>query len=60
MHANPIPVKEQPLAAPSKGRPVSNDSIKSTWEKERLPGNIPRANQAPQGLQAGAFLLVYP
>jgi mitogen-activated protein kinase 1/3 len=58
VHSNPSPAKEKTLAAPLKGRPISNDSSKSTWEKEWFPGTIPRASQSAQGLQAGAFLLV--
>ncbi|KAL6610697.1 hypothetical protein ACP70R_040666 [Stipagrostis hirtigluma subsp. patula] len=48
VHSNPIPAKEQPLAASSRGRPVSDDSCKN----QPCPGNIPRASMAPQGLQA--------
>jgi mitogen-activated protein kinase 1/3 len=58
VHSNPIPAKEKPLAAPLKGRPISDDSSKSTWEKEQFPGTIPRVSQSAQGLEAGAFLLV--
>jgi mitogen-activated protein kinase 1/3 len=58
VHSNPIPAKEKPLAAPLKGRPISDASNKSTQEKGRFPGNIPRASQSAQGLQAGAFMIV--
>jgi mitogen-activated protein kinase 1/3 len=44
VHSNPSPAKEKTLAAPLKGRPISNDSSKSTWEKEWFPGTIPRAS----------------
>jgi mitogen-activated protein kinase 1/3 len=54
VHSNPIPAKEQPLAASSRVRPVSDDSCKNPWEKERGPGNVPRASLPPQGLQAQA------
>ncbi|CAD6332733.1 unnamed protein product [Miscanthus lutarioriparius] len=54
VHSNPIPAKEQPLAASSRVRPVSDDSCKNPWEKGSGPGNVPRASLAPQGLQAQA------
>ncbi|WVZ99731.1 hypothetical protein U9M48_044991 [Paspalum notatum var. saurae] len=54
VHSTPIPAKEQPLAASSRVRPVSDDSCKNPWEKERCAGNVPRASMAPQGMQAQA------
>ncbi|XP_066361540.1 mitogen-activated protein kinase 10-like [Miscanthus floridulus] len=54
VHSNPIPAKEQPLAASSRVRPVSDDSCKNPWEKGSGPGNVPRPSLAPQGLQAQA------
>ena len=53
VHSNPIPAKEQPLAASSRGRPDSDDSCKNPREKASGPGNITRTSLIPQGL---AFL----
>uniref|UniRef100_A0A0A9DGS0 Big map kinase/bmk n=1 Tax=Arundo donax TaxID=35708 RepID=A0A0A9DGS0_ARUDO len=57
VHSNSIPPKEQPLVASSRGRLVPDASCKNPLEKERFPGNVPRASQAPQELQAGALFI---
>ncbi|CAL5096443.1 unnamed protein product [Urochloa decumbens] len=54
VHSNPIPAKEQPLAASTRVRPGPDDSCKNPWEKEKGPVNVPRASLPPQGLQAQA------
>ncbi|XP_047094597.1 mitogen-activated protein kinase 9-like [Lolium rigidum] len=45
VHSTPIPAKAQPPVAPSRGRPISN-------ETGRYPGNVPSAAQAAHTAQA--------
>ncbi|KQK04695.1 hypothetical protein BRADI_2g15317v3 [Brachypodium distachyon] len=48
VHSTPIPAKEQPLVASSRGRPIANEPCKP-W----APGNVPGASQTAHVAQAG-------